>query len=79
GLLESGALFALLLASYALVNLPVNAWAVVVMILGIVPLFLALRRKQGSQGWLLVLAGSPLVFIGSISLFPAPEGRPAVA
>lgn len=78
GLLEIGALFALLLATYALVNLPVNAWAVVVMILGIVPLFLALRRKQGSRGWLLVLAGIALLIIGSIFVFRAPDGGPAV-
>ena len=78
GLLEIGALFALLLAPYALVTLPVNAWAVVVMILGIVPLFLALRRKQGSQGWLLVLAGIALLIIGSIFVFRAPDGGPAV-
>lgn len=78
GLLEIGALFALLLATYALVNLPVNAWAVVVMILGIVPLFLALRRKQGSQGRMLVLAGIALLIIGSIFVFRAPDGGPAV-
>jgi membrane-bound serine protease (ClpP class) len=78
GLLEIGALFALLLAGYTLVNLPVNAWAVVVVVLGIVPLFLALRRTQGRQGLYLVLAGIALLIVGSIFVFRAPGGGPAV-
>ncbi len=79
GLLEIGALFALLLAGYALVNLPVNAWAVVVAFLGLVPLFLALRRTTGRQSTILLLVGIVMLVAGSIFVFRAPNGGPAVS
>ncbi len=78
GLLEIGALFALVLAGYSLVNLPINVWAVVIFFLGIVPLFLALRGKRGRMGLVLVLLGIGMLIFGSIFVFRSVAGGPAV-
>jgi membrane-bound serine protease (ClpP class) len=79
GVLELGALFALMLAGYSLVNLPVNTWAAGLALLGLVPLFLALRRKRGRQNLLLILAGTAMLVLGSIFVFRGPTGGLAVS
>ena len=82
GFLEVGALFALLLAGYTLVNLPINGWAVILLLASIVPFVLALRRrKKGTRDrsdlWLLLAAIAALI-LGSIFVFRTPTGGPAV-
>jgi len=76
--LEIGAMFALLLAGYTLINLPVNAWAVVVTLAGLVPLFLALRGRGGRQSLWLILLGIAMLVVGSIFVFRGENGGPAV-
>lgn len=67
GVLEIAALFALLLAGWEVYLLGVNLWALVIMLLGIVPFVLAVRSK----GNRLYLALSFLALvIGSWFLFP---------
>ena len=75
GLLETGALFAIVLAGYAIYNLPINAWALVVLALGIFPFLLALRKSR--QYIYLALSLVALV-IGSVFLFRQPDGQPAI-
>lgn len=68
GLLEIGAIFALLLAGWEVYALGVNLWALIVMLLGIVPFVLAVRR--GGNRYLLAISFFALV-LGSWFLFPA--------
>lgn len=46
GVLELGALFSLLLAGWGVYNLPVNYWALVVLLIGVIPFMLALRKTR---------------------------------
>lgn len=75
GLLELGALFMLALAGYGIVNLPINAWALVILVVGVLPFILALRRSR--RWWWLIPALAALV-VGSIFLFSTSNGSPAV-
>jgi len=76
GVLEIGALFALLLAGWQVYVLGVNLWALVVMLLGIAPFVLAVRRK-GNRIYL-GLSFLALI-IGSWFLFPTePWWRSAI-
>lgn len=75
GLLELGALFMLALAGYGIVNLPINAWALVILVVGVLPFILALRRSR--RWWWLIPALVALV-VGSIFLFATSDGNPAV-
>ncbi len=68
GLLEILALFVLGLAGYGIAayNLPINAWSLVILLVGIVLFFLAVRRPK--QLYLLVVSILALV-VGSAFLF----------
>src|SRR5512138_75728 len=75
GLLEIGALFALVLAGFSIVNFNINTWAMVLLIVGTVPFILAVRRS--GKLYFLAIALVSLV-VGSVFLIVTPEGRPAV-
>jgi membrane-bound serine protease (ClpP class) len=75
GLLEIGALFGLLLAGYGIYNLPVNYWALAILILGVLPFVWAVRRSRqmiylGISIFALVL-GSVFLFQGDTWWKPA--------
>jgi len=71
GVLEVSALFFILLAGYAVYNLSFNGWALVLLLLSFLPLFLALRRPPRRLWLILSLAGLTL---GSTFFFPT-QGR----
>lgn len=75
GLLEIGALFALVLAGISAVNMDINPWALAVLILGVVPFVIALRKWRN---WIFLLLAILAVVIGSVFLFRDPEGGPAI-
>ena len=75
GLIEVGALFAIALAAYGMYNQPINWWALAVLILGVFPFLLALRKSR--QVIFLGLSILALI-IGSVFLFRTPEGKPAI-
>lgn len=75
GLLELGALFALLLAGYSMYNLPVNAWALALLVVGVFPFLLAVRR---SRNRIYLVASIAALVVGSLFLFRGPTGGPAV-
>ncbi len=75
GLLEVGALFVLVLAAFGIYNQPINWWALILLVVGVVPFVLALRRWK--RWWLLVVSLLALV-IGSMFLMRGPNGGPAV-
>jgi len=76
GLLEVGALFAIILAAYCVYNLPINLWALLVLVFGVVPFLIAVRQSRR----LLFLAISILALVlGSAFLFRSEVWwRPAV-
>ncbi len=75
GLLEVGAIFAFLLAGWAVYNLTINYWALAILLVGVIPFMIAVRRS----GQLIYLVISILALIlGSVYLFRGEGLRPAV-
>jgi membrane-bound serine protease (ClpP class) len=71
GLLEIGAVFCFLLAGYAVYNLSINAWALVVLFLSVFPYIYSVQK----QNRLVFLGLSILmVVVGSAFLFDSNEG-----
>ncbi|GAP13961.1 membrane-bound serine protease [Longilinea arvoryzae] len=75
GLLEIGALFTLAVAGYGIATLPTNWWALVILVVGIVPFLFGLRRKRQ---WGFLALSLLLMIGGSIFLFRNAQGTPAV-
>ena len=76
GLFEAGAVIVLGLAAWRILELEINVWALVVLILGFVPFFFAVRDKKRSLNLSLTLVA---FVIGSAFLFRADTWwRPAV-
>jgi membrane-bound serine protease (ClpP class) len=75
GLLEIGALFAFALAGFGAFNLGFNVWALILLILMLIP-FLYATRKPNREIYL--GASILLMIIGSIYLYPTQGLRPAV-
>ncbi len=75
GLLEIGALFALILAGISASNMDINPWALAILILGVVPFIFALRKWRS---WIFLGVTILAVVTGSYFLFKAPDGGPAV-
>ncbi len=75
GVLEISALFAVGLAAYAIFNLPINLWALILLVLGVFPFVIAVRKSHR-----LVYLGLSLaaLAVGSTFLFRTPSGGPAV-
>lgn len=75
GVLEIGALFSLALSGFAAYRTGINLWALVVLVLMLVPFIYATRKTNRS----VYLAVSILMLtIGSIYLFPTQGLRPSV-
>jgi membrane-bound ClpP family serine protease len=75
GILEIGALFAIVLAGYAVYNLPVNLWALIVLLVGVIPFLIALRK---SKQWYWLIPAIISMIIGSVFLFKLSSGAPAI-
>jgi membrane-bound serine protease (ClpP class) len=75
GFLEVGAILALLLAGYAMYNLPINGWALVVLAVGVFPFLLAVRK---SGRWIYLIASIIALVVGSVFLFRSDTGSPAI-
>lgn len=75
GLLEIGALFALVLAGWGAINLDINFWALVILIVGVVPFVFALRK---SKRWIFLAVAIAALIAGSVMLFRNESGGPAV-
>ena len=75
GIFELGAFFCLALAGYAVYNLSINLWALIVLALSVVPFVYAIQKPK--REWFLALSILGLV-VGSIFLFATEGWRPAV-
>jgi membrane-bound serine protease (ClpP class) len=75
GLFELGALFALVVAGWQVYNIPINYWALVVLILGVIPFLLAVRKSQQmvylGLSALALVVGSAFLFRGEVWWQPA--------
>jgi membrane-bound serine protease (ClpP class) len=75
GLLELGAILAMGSAGYFIANLPVNWWALAILVFGVFPFLYAVRRSNN----LIFLVISIAAFIvGSVFLFRLESGVPAI-
>ncbi len=68
GILEVGALFALLLTAYQVYQLPFNGWALLVLIVGVLP-FLAGIRLKPPMGMPYLALAIALFEVGSVFLY----------
>jgi membrane-bound ClpP family serine protease len=73
---EVGAFFCLALAGYAVYNLSFTLWALIVLVLSIIPFIFAIRKPK--REWFLALSILGLV-VGSVYLFPTKGLQPAVS
>lgn len=75
GILEIGTLFIMFLAGYSVYNLPINLWALIILVVGVVPFLLALRKfKQ----WYWLVPAIVSIVVGSVFLFRLETGAPAI-
>lgn len=75
GILEIGVLFAIVLAGYAVIELPINLWALILLVVGVVPFLIAVRRYKH---WLYLIPAIVSIVVGSIFLFKLESGAPAI-
>jgi len=75
GVLEIGALFAIFLAGYAMYNLPIRAWALVLLVVGVVPFFFALRK---TKQWYWLIPAIVSTVVGSAFLFKSTTSATAI-
>lgn len=75
GVFEAGALIMLALAGYAIYNLNINFWALIIVLLSVVPFVMALRSPRREVLLALSLVG---LVGGSVFLFARDNGMPAV-
>lgn len=75
GVFEVGAFFCLALAGYAVYNLSFNLWALIVLIVSIVPFVYAIQKPK--REWYLALSILGLV-VGSVFLYATNGWQPAV-
>ena len=74
-LLEGGAFLMLVLAGYAIYYLGFNLWALIVLVLSLVPFVYAIQKPKRERFLALSLVG---IIIGSVYLFPSGGWLPAV-
>jgi membrane-bound ClpP family serine protease len=76
GLFEAGAVVVLGLAAWRIIELEINLWALILLVLGIVPFIFAVRNRRRQLNLGLTLGA---LIIGSAFLFPSEEWwQPAV-
>jgi len=75
GLFEVGAFFCLMLAGYAVYNLSFNWWALVLLVVSLVPFIYAIQKPKRE---LFLVLSIVLLTVGSVFLFPHTEGIMAV-
>lgn len=75
GVLEAIAFFLLAIAGYSIFRMGFNLWALVILILALVPFIYAIRKPK--QTWALIISLVATI-IGSVYMFPGEGWTPAV-
>jgi membrane-bound ClpP family serine protease len=74
GVLELGAVGLMALAGYTLFQLPINAWSLAVLVVGLPLFFLALRPGPRWRQWVLLILALLFFWVGSVFMFRNPAG-----
>ena len=74
-LMEGGAFLLLVLAGYAIYQLGFNLWALIVLVLSLVPFVYAIQKPKRERFLALSLLG---IIVGSVYLFPSGGWLPAI-
>lgn len=75
GLLEVGAVVAIVFAGYSVANIPFNWWALIILLIGVFPILIALKR---SRNLVFLVISIVALIIGSVFMFRLESGAPAV-
>ena len=75
GLLEIGSFFCLALAGYAIYNLPINWWALLLLALSVVPFLYAIQKPRREPFLALSIL---LMIVGSVFMFPQTQDQASV-
>ncbi len=75
GMLEVGAFFLLALAGFAIYHIGFNLWALIILVLALIPFVYAIRKPKREWALVLSILG---VIAGSVYLFPSGGFLPAV-
>ncbi|MCE9644813.1 MAG: hypothetical protein K8S20_02345 [Chloroflexi bacterium] len=75
GMLEVGAFFCLVLAGYAVYSLSFNWWALIILLLSVIPFVYAIQKPKREKYLALSII---LLVIGSVFLFAVDGWKPAV-
>lgn len=75
GALEIGALFLLVAAGFGISNFTINFWALIILVLGVFPFILAVRRSRQYVFFVIALAA---LDIGTVFLIAGPSGTPGI-
>lgn len=75
GILEIGAFFCIILAGYAVYNLSFNWWALILIVLSIVPFIYAIQKPKRE---LFLALSILLLVVGSVFIFPRTNGQAGV-
>lgn len=75
GLLEIGAVLAIVFAGYSVANTPINWWALVILLIGVFPILIALKR---SRNLIFLVISIAALIVGSVFMFRLESGQPAV-
>jgi membrane-bound serine protease (ClpP class) len=75
GIFEVGAFFCIALAGYVVYNLPINWWALILVLLGVVPFVYAIQKPRREIYLGLAIL---LIVVGSVFVFPRTDERGGV-
>lgn len=75
GILEVGVLFAIAFAGYSIFNLPINLWALILLVVGVIPFLIAVRKFKR---WYWLIPAIVSIVVGSVFLFRLDSGAPAI-
>ena len=75
GMFEVGTLFCILLAGYAIYHLSYNVWAILVLLVSIIPFVYAIQKPKRE---IFLGVSFLLLVVGSVFVFPRSETQPGV-
>jgi membrane-bound serine protease (ClpP class) len=74
GVLELGAVALMALAGYTLFQLPINSWALILLVAGLPLFFFAVRPTLRWVQWILLVLAILVFAVGSVFMFRSPAG-----
>jgi len=75
GFLEVGALLAIAFAGYAVIVIPINLWALILLAVGVIPFLIAVRKYKH---WVYLIPAIISIVVGTVFLFKKESGGPAI-